>query len=488
MKKLSRKNLTRLQRDFAAGLADPKGNFVISTTSNTTRSRITNYLNNPVTNADSIAQEMNSMIQRNGIIRRVVSYYLSHLTYNHNIYPLLGTNKSYEFDQQSGLEDYIDVANTLDLLNPKFFAPYFVKETLINGVSYFYEISDKKGTAYIEFPFKWCRVTKVENGVYRYRLDMSNIKAEIIEVLPTEIQAAYEDYTNGNMDDTSKWYDNKWYMVSEKGMAFCFDESVIMNGGVAISEFASLLLDAVDLENAKSNVQIKDKIDTVRLVHSKVPSDADGMPAIPLDVTKLYDQQMQARLPEGVISVTSPNNLTNIPLNGAGSSKSYDTVNQATGQVFYDTAVPSAVFGDKTTSSNIAKLSIQNTANWLYTFVLPNLTNFYNYKLSKFKTKNKYRWQIRFFNQSNFSMKDDIALIKDQVTLGGSRTDLLTATGASPAEVYSHLLFEQDVMNIDEVMVVKATSHTVSGAEDAAAGRPKTDNPSDDTDRIEGSE
>jgi hypothetical protein len=198
---------------------------------------------------------------------------------------------------------------------------------------------------------------------------------------------------------------------------------------------------------------------------------------------------MTKRLPTGVVSITSPNNLDNVSLNGSGNSKSYDTVESALGQVFYNFGVPSALFGSDTTSSNIAKLSIQISTNYIYTYVLPALTNYYNYKLSKVKTKAKLKWSIRFFRQSNFTLKDDLAAIKDQITMGGSRTDLLTASGASPAEVYSHLLFEQQVMAIDDVMVVKATSHTVSGTDDNAnAGRPKTDNPTDDTDRIDGSQ
>lgn len=41
------------------------------------------------------------------------------------------------------------------------------------------------------------------------------------------------------------------------------------NGGIAISEFSSLLVDSLRLERAKNNIEIKDDIDTVRIVHAK---------------------------------------------------------------------------------------------------------------------------------------------------------------------------------------------------------------------------
>lgn len=59
----------------------------------------------------------------------------------------------------------------------------------------------------------------------------------------------------------------------------------------------------------------------------------------------------------------------------------------------------------------------------------------------------------------------------------------------SPLEVYTKLSLEQQVLDIDSIMVPKPTSFTMTGAETAGvsgAGRPKSDNPSDDTDRISG--
>ena len=80
--------------------------------------------------------------------------------------------------------------------------------------------------------------------------------------------------------------------------------------------------------------------------------------------------------------------------------------------------------------------------------------------------------------------------------------DYLAACGLSPIEVISRLTFEQAI-DIDSLMVVKQTSNTISskgqntgnnGPKAPAGitnpnkgkiGRPETDNPTDDTDRLD---
>lgn len=470
---------------FASTLADPKSRFRSTTSATRDKARIQNYLAKPAENFAAISALMRDMVLKNGVVGKAIDYYQSHPTYNHSIYPLLGSNKNYKFDGNMS-EDFIDVAYGLETLNIPFFAPYFVKRTLIDGVAFFYKVQDSKGVAYMEFPQEWCRIYVQEQGVYRFMIDMSKIKKEIGENLPNELKSAFENYSNKNgLDNDKKWYDKKWYYVSDKGVAFCFDQGCLLNGGVAVSPFAGLLLDGVALDKAKANVDIKDVLDATRIIHSKIPTNNEGIPTLNIKTARLYDQQMRDRLPEGVVAVTSPNNLTNVSLVGSGNSKVYETVNKGMEQIFYDLGISSSLFGGNTTSSNIVKEAIKKDANWIYNNVFPVLNNYYGYELTKIKTKSKVKWGIKFVRQSNFTLDTDLKNAKEQLTLGGSRLDYMAANGLSPIEVYSKLLFEQQVLDIDSLMVVKPTSHTTSGTENEGSGRPKTDNPSDDTDRIE---
>ncbi|MCC4472902.1 hypothetical protein LMB88_04545 [Limosilactobacillus reuteri] len=474
---------------FASTLSDPKSRFKPTSTATTTKSSVDSYLNRPFDNTELIAATLRQAAITDGIVSSTIRYYQSHPTYNHTIYPVLG-NKQYEVDQNMK-QDFIDMAYVLNQYNIYFWAPYFFKETLIDGVTYWYKIQDSEGISYMKLPMEWCRISSIENGVYRFRIDVSKLKAEVYDELPEELQSAYDTYGKGGISaDDEDWYDRKWYMVSEKGVAFTFDQNVLVNGGVAISPFAAALADSLSLTQAKKNVDIKDQLDTIRIIHSKIPTNSEGVPTLNLKTAKLFDEQMRSRLPAGVVAVTSPSNLTNVPLKGSGNDGVYDTVNKQTDQLFYSLGSSAPLFGGSTTSANIVKESVKKDANWIFTNLFPLLENYYNQELSMVKTKGKVVWNMKFIRQSRFTLKDDIANIKDQLTFGGSRLDYLAACGLTPIEVISKLSFEQQSLDIDSIMVVKPTSNTLSSGNNTVnkgqPGRPKTDNPTDDTDRLDG--
>ena len=280
--------------EYASVLADPKSRFKASTTASTSKSSIKSYLQRPTDNFSNIAATLRQAYINSGVVGRVIDYYQAHPTYNYSIFPVLG-NKNYELASNMK-QDYIDIAYGLNQLNIPFYAPYFFKETLIEGVAFFYKIEDSTGIGYMKFPGEWCRITNMENGVYRFRLDMSKVKAEVYDALPNELQQAYNTYHGGSIsDDDQSWYDRKWYFVSDLGIAFTFDPNSLVNGGVAISPFAAALTDSLSLDQAKENIDIKDKLDTVRLIHSKLPTNSDGEPTIPVKTAKIFDEQMRSK-------------------------------------------------------------------------------------------------------------------------------------------------------------------------------------------------
>lgn len=470
--------LDRFQQDFASTMSDTAGSYRsdIVNISSTNTSTIENLFQAPETNYSQIASYMTALYKKNGIIGGTVKYYQSHPTYNFSIYPTMNVKSGYEMSTE--ISEYIEVANHIEQFNIRYYAPYFLKETLLNGVSYFYKIQDSKGVSFMKFPPSFCRVYEMNTGVFRWELDMSKIPAGVL-TLPSEITKAKEQHVAGSTDDIKKWTDGKWYKLSDKAVAFALDQSVL-EYGTSVSELATVILDSLQVEKAKVNIDIKETIDTVRILHSEIPTDKDGKPLMSGKTAKIYDTQLKRALPKGIVGVTSPMKLTNVPMNNAGNTKVYETVDKAQDQLFLSTGTPSNLFGSDTTSSNIVKLSVQKDANWIYTKVFPMLENFYNYELSKFKAVSGMTWKMKFVRQSNFTIKDDVAIAEKQLTLGGSRLEFLASTGLSPVEVYGRLLMEQKMLNIDTFMIPKQTSFTM-GSE---TGRPSTDNPTDDTDRI----
>lgn len=474
---------------YAETLSDPKGTMKAASSSFGTAdsSRIERMLEAPESNYIQIAGLMNALRRKNGSVGSTLRYFTSHLTYNYSLYSAPVEKNNFNIGQET-LTDYLGAATFIDMYGVKRMSAYFAQQVLINGMAFFYEIKDSKGVSYMEFPISWGRISSMKNGVYRWEIDMSQVKDNLVPYMPNEIQKAYEQKKNRASMDEKRWREGKYYRLSDKAVAFCIDQQVMSNGGIAISELAALLVDSVRLEKAKNNIQIKDDIDTVRVVHAKIPLDKESKPTIPATAAREYGRALQNALPKGVVGITNPMELTNVPLSGAGSTKSYEIADKAQKQLFLSTGAPANLFGGETTSSNIVKMSIKKDAAWLYTTILPMLEAYYNSVLNGFNTKGKSVYRISFLRQSNFTIDEDIKNIKEAVAMGGSRLDYLAALGNEPLEAYSKLVMEQSVLNIDSIMLPKQTSYTMSSTDGEGAGRPVEDNPTDDTDRINDSE
>lgn len=489
-RKQRKAEIAREDLKYSEIVTDPNGAMRTSATSlaSTDSARIARMLESPESNYVEIAGLMQALRRKNGIVGSTMRYLVSHPTYNYSLFSTVTEKTDYK-NNGATPEEYLGAALHIDSYGVKKMAPYFVNQVLTNGMAFFYEVKDSKGVSYIEFPVGWGRISSLKNGVYRWEIDISQVKEELLPYLPNEIQKAAEQVANGTATDEKRWRDGKYYRLSDKGVAFCIDPNVMTNGGIAISEFSSLLIDSLHLEKAKSNIQIKDAIDTIRLIHAKIPTDKNGDLMISAASARNYQNALARGLPDGVISVTNPMDLENIPLGGSGNAKSYEIADKAQKELFMSTGTSASLFGDTTTSSNIVKLTIKKDASWLYTTIIPMLESYYNSVLLGFKTESGLVYRTSFLRQSNFTMEEDVKMYKEAVTLGGSRLDYLASLGNEPIESYSKLSMEQQVLNIDSIMLPKQTSFTMSsegGGE--GIGRPKTNNPTDDTDRISDNE
>lgn len=476
--------------DYAKTMIETKGSLRGTQTnaSNMTIKSVENWLGNVMSNHDSISSAMEAQVVNDGLLKATMNYLSTSLTLNHTIYPSVEGMENSKIDVS--LEDYLGVASYFEKYNLKFFVPYFIYRTLIKGTSFFYEVSDSKGVAYLEFPNNLCRISVLENGVYRWMLDATKIKGELLNnpSMPKEIVSAIQ---SGDRSNTNKWVDGKYLILSDKAVAFTFDMTALTQGGIAVSELVSMLPSSIIANGIKKNINVKDELDAVRIIHGQIPSDSQGVIKMSSKDAATFSNLLKQDLPDGIEVAVTPFELDSVPLNGSGTTKAFDNVRDAQKQVLQSVGLSPQMFGEDTKSSNAIKLGIVRDMALIYKKILPVFTNYYNSILEKAKTKSKNKWKIKILEQNYFSFEDDVRVYKEAVSLGGSRTDYLASIGMTPMEVYTKLYMEQNVLDIDSLMKPKEMSYTLSGSnsvDSGEVGRPKTNNPSDDTERIADSE
>lgn len=475
---------TMQYRHFASASATVSGTAGSSNIKGINEARLKAMLQDPSKNAQQVAGLSVAMKQVNGEYKRIIKYLSSILTFDHLIYPVLENPIAFTESPQELQIAFAQSAIFLDRLNPKFNLPIFTEKLFSKGVTYQYKIEDSKSVAYQEIPLSLCRVSYVEDGVFRFQFDVTKLSDTSMLTFPKEFQTAYTSYKNGAVD---KLVEGKWYQVSDKGVAFTIDTEILSQGGVALPPLANSLIDAIKMESAKDQMESTSKLDNTKIVHSKIETDEKGRPLMELPVVLEYHNALKRTLPDGSVAITNPFETKGITLNGTGKDGKFALLDKTSDQLYKGAGVSGQLFADDNSSSQALERSIKVDEQWLYSFLLPLYTNYYNYEMKK--ASKKLIWKIKLPSISYFSKDEAIKTAKDQLTFGGSRLEYLAYTGMTPLEVANMLVFEQRVLVIDDFMVAKQTSNTLSGdpQDEGEAGAPKSDDPTDTTVRIKDS-
>lgn len=487
--------LDKNSEDYTRSYQRFASNSAISLSSNSSsarsisESRLKTMLQDPVKNGVSVAGLSKYMKQVNGMYKNIIRYMSSLLTYDHLLYPILEDPFNFSDNPQDIQLAFNQTAIFIERYNIKYYTPQFVEKIFTSGSTYLYKLEDSKGISYMEMPHNLCRIGYVEDGVYRFQIDVTKLNDTLIEYYPKEIQNAYTGYKNGKTDEL---IESKWYQVSDKGVAFTLDTDVLIQGGISMPPLASALLDAIKIENAKANMEEVDKLENSKIVHSKIETDDRGRPLMDLPVVMEYHNALKKNLPDGSVAITNPFETKSISLNGTGSDGKFTLLDKTVEQLYNDSGVSMMLFAGDGKSSQALESSKKVDCQWLYAYVLPMFANYYNYELKKASKKGSTQWKIKFLNVSYFDQSEAIKTAKDQLSFGGSRLEYLAYTGMTPLQVSNMLVFEQQMLDIDKIMVAKQTSYTQSSKEssnsESEAGRPEVDSPTDTTVRIKDSQ
>lgn len=431
---------------------------IISTTNSITVTKVTvlNYLKNPFNSIDSLQDLSSTLKAKNGIYYRILNYLANLPTYDYTLFPISSKLKG-----TKALKQFEEVALLLNKMNLKYNLPYFSSQLLELGEVYFYELEDSKGIVYKQIPNKFCRLSSVENGVFRYEINANSLTDKLLLVMPKEFTAIKEKFKNGTYkNDEEK---KGWYEVSKKGFAFTLNPNKTRN----IPPFSSLFPDLIDLEEIKTSQVSDTKNDNVKIVHSKVPIGEDGLPVMDLDVVMEFNRKIQDKLPQGYVSIANPFETQTINIKN-NLSKEKDLVDIVTRMVYENAGISDMLFNNDKASSEALKKSIETDSDIMFNVFLPMYENFINYKI-----KDTYEgWQckilrVSYFNRSEV-FSDNVALLN----LGGSRLEVLAILGFEPIRI-NQLRFEQETLKIDDFMIPPQSTYTQSGkTQGDKGGRP----------------
>lgn len=385
----------------------------------------------------------------NGMFTNTINYLAGLYTYDHFIYPNFKANLD---DTSSNFKKlYFDSAKLLDKMNVKETFLQVMLTVLVEGMGFYYEVSSPNKENFKKLPYDFCKITYSEGGVCRYAVNLSMIHKGNINRFPKEIKKAWVAYIE---DPTNK---PSWYQVSNKGVAFTTDDTV-SNG----LPYFTFLVDTLDrYEKAKERSDRKDDLDILKLVHQKIPVDPKTMkPAIPPKMAEVFHEATKSNLPSSVAITTNPLDINSISFDKTNANDN-DIIERATKELWNNSGLSNQLFNNTNNSAEALRKNVIVNQILLKRF-LNSFTIYLNTKLVSKK------FSVSFLPITEMNRKESLELATKSLGFGGSRLLALAAQGLTPLQAIHMLELEQNVLSIDDIMIPKDTSYTLS----PDSGRP----------------
>lgn len=403
-----------------------------------TNSSITTLLKDPLENYETL-QDVSAYFEYNSAFyTNMVYYYATILTFDY----IISENDNSTISPKTKKNRFMNAAKIIKDNQVQRNFPFMLYRTLINGESYWYDLSDNENTIFKEIPSKFCRRAYIdEDNLWRYYVDFSEVDSIEMKEMPDEIQVAYKNYiTNKDKKRKKKLAGSDieipdyLYLVTKKGFS--------ISSRLTFEEhdypfFANMFVDINNYENDKEyfNDYIKD--DNTKLIHQKIPTDSvTGKPMMPMDEAKQYHEATKGNVPSNIGVLTNPFEVEGIAMDKSQQQTINATENSRKNAEF-SSGISETMWNASTT--NGLKFSIENDASKIK-HLMKFFEDLMNYKIKKEKMTFKVDTQITQYN------KEDIYKTrKEALGMGESYMGWISAGAYEPYDAIMIAKLEKDL-------------------------------------------
>jgi len=421
-------------------------------------------------------QEVSNYLWATSPMYQNIMYYLATLmSFDYMIFP----DNSFTNSKKSLENRLFDSAKIIKQAQVKSTFPMMLLRTLVNGETYWYDLSDTNNTIMQEIDSRYCQLSGIDDdNLWRYYIDFAKIPSPNILEMPDEIQIAYQKWIDGGKSKikTEKIIDgvtiiipNNLYLVSKRGFSMF---SHIKKTQHDYPFLASMFTDLIVLEENKDYLNDSLRADIVKLIHLKIPTDpVSGLPIMDKEIIGVYHESSKEHLPDNVSPLTNPFEVQAITFDKS-QQNGINIVDHSQKIVQTSGGVSETLFSASTT--NGLGISITADATKMYPF-LYYFDNIINYKIKSQKFITSFL-QINQYNRLDWHKQYGLDLAS-----GGNR-QLWMST--SSIEIYDYLNASkmEQILDFDQYLPVKMNANQMSGAD----GRPElpSNEQSDSTQKV----
>lgn len=422
----------------------------------------------------------NYFYRTNGIYQKVVNYYANMYRFDWYMVPEVLSDSA---DETKVAKDFLKVLKYFDASYVKKLCGEFALAVIKDGVYYGYLVDGANGAYVQELPLEFCRSKYKIAGRPAIEFDMRffdskfpdvHYRLKVLDLFPPEFKKGYMLYKQHKLPADDLISDTKWghWYLLDPVYAFKFS----LFGMNELPLFVNAIPDILDLEIVQGIDRQRQLQQIQKVLVQKLPLDKNGDLIFDVDEARDIHNNAVTMLSNsvGVDIITTFADIKGIEISDANDTTKDNSLNNAQQGVYNALGASKNLFN---TDGNLAlSKSILVDESCLKDLVY-QFEMLFN-AIAQLKSGNPKKWKFRFYmlytTQDNYQALSK--LYKEQTQIGFSKMLAQIALGQSQSFILNTAFFENNVLNLSEIMVPPLMSSTLSAEDVQNLGSNKKTN------------
>ena len=422
----------------------------------------------------------NYFYKTNGIYQRLCNYVATMYRYDWYVVP-----EVYK-EETKGEEIVKDLHKVLNFMDNSYISKICGEMALgvvKNGAYYGYLVPTSTGVIVQELPINYCRARYNVGNLPAVEFNMrffdvafpdTNYRMKVLNLFPEEFKKGYHAYKKNLLKDeytgtssgiiSSEWRRRDesgwWQLDPDKTVKFSFPNGG--NGAADLPLFINVIPAILDLDAAQDLDRRKQMQKLLKIVVQKLPLDKNG--DLIFDVDEARDIHNNAvemlRRAVGVDVLTTFADIESIDMSDKNTTATQDDLAKVERAVYNASGTSQNMFN---TDGNMAlEKSVLNDEGMVRALLLQFEVFFDRIAQSKSANRKKYNFRLYMLETTQYNYKELAKMYKEQVQLGYSKMLPQIAMGHSQSSILNTAYFENEVMNLSELMIPPLMSSTLN--------------------------
>lgn len=360
-------------------------------------------------------------------------------------------------------------------------------EVIKNGCYYGYIVDSKENLILQQLPADYCRsrYSVGQNAAVEFNMRFFDTipnpayRMKVLKLFPDEFGKGYVLYKQGKLNDTedSSRFSNGWYLLDpDHTVKFNFKNS-------DVPVFVNSIPAMIDLDAAQDLDRRKQMQKLLKIIVQKLPLDKNGDLIFDVDEAKDIHNNAVEMLKNavGVDVLTTFTDVDSIDLSDKNTTSSQDDLEKVERTVYNSLGISRNLFN---TDGNLSlEKSILNDESTVRNLLL-QYGIFMDRVIKRLNTNVKrYNFNFTFLETTQYNYQALSKLYKEHTQLGFSKMLPQIALGQSQNFILNTAIFENEILNLSEIMIPPLMSSTLSSED--ILGRKSSSNNSTSLSNIE---